>query len=167
MNGRAWMAAWLLAPFGALAISAAPLRADDPSSPEHRSEEMPRPKTRPLSSQDARLAVAMLGDAYDLLLELTHETYHTQPNIPVAATVIRKLQARMTELGWPQARFLAVNAIVMHPDHVPQDDFEKQSVLALRRSNRRIEKVVEGQLRVATVVPLAGNCSSCHWATSA
>jgi len=69
----------------------------------------------------------------------------------------------MNELGWPTARFLAVNTIVMHPDHVPRDDFERRSVQTLRSSDHRIEQVVGGQFRVTTVVPTGGSCFSCHW----
>jgi hypothetical protein len=119
-----------------------------------------------MTLDEARTAVAMLGDAYDLLLDETHEVYHTRPSVPVAATVIRKLQARMTELGWPRSRFLAVNAVVMHPDHVPHDEFEKRTVQAIRRGDERFEQVTSSQLRVSTVVPLGGSCSSCHWTPS-
>lgn len=106
----------------------------------------------------------MLDDAYQLLLEETHAAYPTRPGLPVAAAVVHKLQDRMRELGWPEARFLAVNAIVMHPDHLPQDAFERRAIQTLRRSNERFEEVVDGQLRVATVVPTSGSCFSCHWA---
>jgi hypothetical protein len=117
-----------------------------------------------MTPQEARTAIAMLDDAYHLILEETHATYHTRPNVPVAASVVRKVQERMTELGWPRAHFLAVNAVVMRPDHLPQDDFEKRAVRRLGRTDRRVEEVVDGQLRVATVVSTGGNCGSCHWA---
>jgi hypothetical protein len=105
----------------------------------------------------------MLDDAYQLILERTHAVYHTKPNEPVAAAMVRKLQARMNELGWPRARFVAVNALAMHPDHEPRDDFERQTVRALRSGDERVEQVVGGDLRVSTVVPLTGGCASCHW----
>lgn len=119
-----------------------------------------------MTLDEARTAVAMLGDAYDLLLEETHAIYHTRPNTPVAATMVRKVQARMKELGWPQSRFVAVNAIVMHPNHVAKDDFEKRTVQEFKRSTARREEVTDSQLRVATVIPLGGGCASCHWTGS-
>lgn len=178
MTGRYWIAACMLTTVGALAVSAAPgktpprrkTRAPRKATPPQRKPAVsPAPAagpTRAMSLDEARTAVAMLGDAYDLLLDETHEVYHTRPNVPVAATVIRKVQARMTELGWPRARFLAVNAVVMHPDHVPQDAFEKRTIQAIRRGDERFEQVTNNQLRVSTVVPLGGSCASCHWTPS-
>lgn len=121
--------------------------------------------THSMSLEAARAVVAMLDDAYQLLLQETHATYHTRPDVPVAAKVIREVQTRMNHLGWPEARFLAVNAIVMHPDHVARDDFERRAVQTLRRSDQRIEEVVDRQFRAATVVPTGGSCFSCHWTT--
>jgi len=178
MASRYWIAASLLTTVGALAVSAAPGPSPQRRKPRAtRKASVTKPRvakrtvvstgpTRAMSLEEARTAVAMLGDAYDLLLDETHEVYHTRPSVPVAATVVRKLQARMTELGWPRARFLAVNAVVMHPDHVPQDAFEKRTVQALRRGDERFEQVSDGQLRVSTVVPLGGSCASCHWTPS-
>ncbi len=120
-------------------------------------------ETRSMELDEARQAVEMLDDAYHLILEQTHATYHTRPNLPVAASVVRRVQAKMTELGWPRARFLAVNTIVMNPDHIPRDDFEQSALVRMRRSSERIDEVVDGKLRVATTVMLGRGCSSCHW----
>lgn len=170
MNRRFWIATCLLTSFAALAVSAAPRPAASRRKPVAPTKKKPAQQaataTRPMTPEEARTAVAMLGDAYDLILEEAHSIYHTRPNVPVAATVVRKVQAHMAKQGWPKARFLAVNAIVMHPDHVAKDDFERETVQTLKRSNERIEQVVEGNLRVATVVPLGGGCSSCHWTGS-
>jgi hypothetical protein len=165
MNARIWTATGLLMAFGAVVASAAP-RPAAPARKPRRAPTVPaapRVRTRAMTPQEARTAVAMLDDAYRLILEETHATYHTRPNQPVAAAVVRKLQERMNELGWPKARFLAVNAVVMHPDHVPRDDFERRAVQTLRGSDERVEQVVDGQLRVATVVSTGGSCFSCHW----
>lgn len=172
MKGRFWYSAALLSALGSLAVSAAPLQSKHRRTPPAK-KKSPAPAaasatsvTRSMTLDEARTAVAMLDDAYDLILEETHSIYHTRPSTPVAATVVRKLQARMTELGWPRSRFLAVNAVVMHPDHVPRDAFEKRTVQALRKGEERVEQVSDGKLRVTTVVPLGGGCGSCHWANT-
>jgi hypothetical protein len=166
MNGRIWIATALLTSAGALVASAAPRAAAPARKPRPARKVAAPATTRSMTPEQARTAVRMLGDAYDLILDETHATYHTKPSVPVAATVVRKLQAKMNALGWPRARFLAVNAVVMHPDHVPRDDFERLTVQTLRRGEDRVEQVVDGQLRVSTVVPLGGGCSSCHWTPS-
>jgi hypothetical protein len=171
MHRRFWFSAALVTALGSLAVSAAPRNVKRrPAKPARKTAPAKpaaaKPTTRAMTLAEARTAVAMLDDAYSLILEETHAIYHTRPSTPVAATVVRKLQTRMTELGWPRSRFLAVNAVVMHPDHVPRDAFEKQSVDALRRGDERTEQVSDGKLRVTSVVSLGGGCGSCHWATT-
>ena len=106
MTARFWIAAGLLSSLGTLAVSAAPskvpLRRKAPPVRPAARRQLPLknavsvdPGTRAMTLDEARTAVAMLGDAYDLLLEETHSVYHTRPSTPVAATVVRKLQARM------------------------------------------------------------------------
>ena len=167
MNGRIWTAMGMASLLVAVVAAAAPSRSERkkrPRSPVRAVEAVqPKPERPALTPEEARVAVAVLGDAYDLLLEEIHATYHTKPSVPVAATVLRKVQTKMAQLGWPQSRFLAVNAIVMHPDHVARDNFEKEAVQVLRKGDRQVEAVLDGQLRAARVVPLGGECSSCHW----
>jgi hypothetical protein len=69
----------------------------------------------------------------------------------------------MTEKGWPKSRFLAVNALVMNPEHRPEDAFERDAVTALRSGADRFEKVEAGRLRVASSLSLGGSCFRCHW----
>lgn len=122
------------------------------------------PASPPMSPEEARRTVAMLDDAYQITLHAVHDWYPTRTGQPVvAATVVRKLQERMAELGWPRSHFLAVNALVMNPDHRPRDSFEKDAITALRSGDERYEKVVGSNLRVATALPLGGGCFSCHW----
>jgi hypothetical protein len=135
-----------------------------PAAPKPARKAVQTPVEARLSLDEARVAVAILDDAYHLLLEEVHDTYTAKPGRPVAATVVRDLQKRMGDLGWPKSRFLAVNAIVMNPDHVARDDFERETVKTLKDTARRIETVEHGSLRIATPVSLGGSCFSCHWA---
>lgn len=123
------------------------------------------PPARPaLTEEEARLDAQMLEDAYRITLQTVHERYPTGTGQPVvAAAVIRQLQAKMTEKGWPKSRFLAVNALVMNPEHRPEDAFERDAVTALRRGDYRYEKIEGGRLRVASSLSLGGSCFRCHW----
>jgi hypothetical protein len=117
-----------------------------------------------LTEAEARLDAAMLEDAYRITLQTVHERYPTGTGQPVvAAAVVRQLQARMTARGWPKSRFLAVNALVMNPEHRPEDAFERDAVTALRSGADRFEKVEGGRLRVASSLSLGGSCFRCHW----
>src|SRR4051812_26767321 len=111
MKGAPWLAAGLLVSSGALAVSAAPRPTAARRKPSAALKAAAAPvqrtgavtPTRAMTPKEARTAVEMLDDAYHLILEKTHGTFHARPTQPVAATVVRKLQARMTELGWPRA----------------------------------------------------------------
>lgn len=124
----------------------------------------PTPARPALTEEEARLDAQMLEDAYRITLQTVHERYPTGTGQPVvAAAVVRQLQAKMTEKGWPKSRFLAVNALVMNPEHRPEDAFERDAVTALRSGADRFEKVEAGRLRVASSLSLGGSCFRCHW----
>lgn len=123
--------------------------------------------TAAMTAEEARRSVAMLDDAYQEILHAVHNWYPTKTGQPkVAASTVIELQKIMTEKGWPQSRFLAVNAVVMNPNHVPKDTFEKDAVAALKQGKDRHEAVLDGRLRVVTVLPTGGGCFSCHWTDS-
>jgi len=163
MNCRFWAIAWLVpALAGAAAATArgggrprvSRAKAPAPAIPEGRGR---------LTLEEARQRVALLDDAYHLLLEEVHHAYPVKSGRPVAATVIRRLQQRMGELGWPRSRFLAVNGVLMNLDHLPKDEFERRVVVAMKSGSRHVEQVERGTLRAATFVSLGGSCFSCHW----
>lgn len=116
-----------------------------------------------MTVEEARTTVRLMDDAYQTILRQVHESYPTQPGRPVAASLVKDLQKEMSDRGWTNSRFLAVNAIVMNPDHRARDPFEQKAVEALARGEERYESLEGGNLRVATVVPLGFGCGSCHW----
>src|SRR3954451_11818808 len=64
---------------------------------------------------------------------------------------------------WPQTRWLSTTGRPFNPDANPKDAFEREAVAALKKGNPRFEKVVDGKLRVATLVPLVDKtCGMCH-----
>ncbi len=110
------------------------------------------------------MAVEMLNDAYQITLEEIHRWYPVRTGQPIVAAVpLRKLQEIMSKKGWPQSRFLAVNGVLMNPDHRPVDAFEKQAVRELTAGADRTEAISAGRLRVTKAISLQGGCRSCHW----
>jgi hypothetical protein len=131
----------------------------------------PRPRKAAVASrpdatavEEARRKVAMLNDAYQILVQEIHAWYPNKTGQPIVAAVpVRDLQEVMTRKGWPASRFLGVTGPVMNPDHRPKDDFERKAVAAIRAGKDRYEEITPERLRVATVVPLEGGCFTCHW----
>lgn len=111
----------------------------------------------------ARQTVAMLNDLYVTAVVLTHGTYVKDRGTTAAAVVARKLFSAMKEKGWPETRWLSATGRPFNPDASPRDAFERDAVVALKRGEARFERVEEGQLRVATLVPLVDkSCQMCH-----
>lgn len=118
---------------------------------------------RAYTPDEARRAVALLDDAYSLILHEVHDTYPTKPGRPVAATIVRDLQKTMTDRGWPSSHFLAVNAIIMNPAHQARDEWERRAVSDMKSGKLRLEEEKPNEYRATTMVSLRGGCTSCHW----
>ncbi len=124
-------------------------------------EEPVAPKKMTL--EQARRTVSMLNDLYVNSVVVTHSTYVKDPGTPAAAVVARKVFEAMAEKGWPKTRWLSTTGRQFNPDAKPKDQFEKDAVVALKKGQARFERVENGQLRVATLIPLVDkSCQMCH-----
>jgi hypothetical protein len=151
MNLRFLIPTILAATFaGVLAASA---RAEDPAPV----------KPVKMSLAQARQTVAMLNDLYVTTVVLTHGTYVKDKGATAAAAVARKVFVEMAKKGWPETRWLSTTGRPFNPDASPKDAFEKDAVVALAKGQPRFERVENGTLRVATLVPLVDkSCLMCH-----
>ncbi|HEU4752597.1 MAG TPA: DUF3365 domain-containing protein [Armatimonadota bacterium] len=122
--------------------------------------------TRPMTLEEARTTVTLLDDAYNLLLQEVHAWYPNRTGQPiVAATTVRKIQEQMVRKGWPRSHFLAVNTLLMNPDHQAREAFDKAAVRKIAAGEARYEQIEGDRVRIATEVPLTGGCTSCHWSS--
>ncbi len=120
-------------------------------------------KQTPMSLAQARQTVAMLNDLYVTAVVGIHSTYVKDAGTPAAALVARQVFKAMDEKGWAQTRWLSTTGRPFNPDANPADDFERSAVAALKKGTARFEKVVNGELRVATLIPLVDkSCAMCH-----
>lgn len=116
-----------------------------------------------MSLKQARQTVDMLNDLYVNSVVLTHSTYVKDAQTVPAAAVARKVFAAMTKKGWPETRWISTTGRPFNPDSQPKDAFEKAAVAALKTGKARFEKVEDGKLRVATLIPLVdASCQTCH-----
>lgn len=126
-----------------------------------RAAEKPAPVKMPLDQ--ARRTVDMLNDLYVNSVVLTHNTYVKDRGNVAAAVVARQVFKAMADKGWPQTRWLNTTGRPFNPDSNPKDAFERDAVAALKKGQARFERVENGQLRVATLVPLVDkSCATCH-----
>jgi hypothetical protein len=126
-----------------------------------RAAETPAPVKMPLDQ--ARRTVAMLNDAYVNAVVVTHTTYVKDRATPAAASMARQVFRAMEEKGWPRTRWLSTTGRPFNPDANPKDAFERDAVAALKKGQARFERVENGTLRVATLIPLVDkSCQMCH-----
>jgi hypothetical protein len=128
-----------------------------------RSQAAENPPPVRMSLEQARQTVSMLNDLYVTSVVGIHGTYVKDRSIPAAAVVARQVFKAMAEKGWPQTRWLNTTGRPFNPDSNPKDQFERDAVAALKKGQARFERVENGQLRVATLVPLVdASCQMCH-----
>ena len=126
-------------------------------------EEPPTPKPVKMSLAQARQSVALLNDVYVNGVVLTHGTYFKDRGSVAAATVARQVFAAMAKKGWPETRWLGTTGRPLNPENNPRDAFERDAIAALKKGRERFERVEDGKLRVATLVPLLEpSCQTCH-----
>jgi hypothetical protein len=126
-------------------------------------EEEKPPETVRMPLDQARRAVSMLNDLYANSVVLTHRTYVKDRSSVAAAMVTRRVFRSMAERGWPETRWLSTTGRPFNADANPRDAFERDAVAALKKGDRRFERVEDGKLRVATLIPLADpSCLMCH-----
>src|SRR5438105_4231490 len=131
-------AAAAAAPRSARKVPAAPPAAPKPAP----AAQTPEPGIAPMTREQARTTIRMLDDVYQITLQEVHQKFPPGTGQPVAAaTVVRLVQAKMGERGWPQSRFLGVSGILMNPDHRPKDAFEHAAVEAIRDGKEWYETV--------------------------
>jgi hypothetical protein len=120
-----------------------------------------KPVAMPLAQ--ARQTVAMLNDLYVTSVVTTHGTYVKDKSITPAATVARHVFESMAQKGWPQTRWLSTTGRPFNPANNPRDAFERDAVVALKKGQPRVERIENGRLRVATLVPIVDkSCLMCH-----
>ena len=123
-------------------------------------EAKPPPK---YTLKEARQTVDMLNDLYVTAVVGIHGTYVKDKGTPAAAVVARSVFKSMAEKGWPQTRWLSNTGKPFNPDANPKDQFEKDAAAALKTGKAKFERVENGKLRVATLVPIVDkSCLMCH-----
>jgi hypothetical protein len=120
-----------------------------------------KPVKMPL--EQARSTVAMLNDLYVNTIVQTHTTYVKDRGSVAAAAVARKVFEAMAKKGWPQTRWISTTGRPFNPDANPKDAFERDAAAALKKGEARFERVEDGKLRVATLIPVVDkSCLMCH-----
>jgi hypothetical protein len=128
-----------------------------------QAEEAPAAPAGGMSLSQARRSVSMLNDLYVNAVVLTHGTYVKDSGSAAAAAVARRVFEGMAKRGWPETRWLSTTGRPFNPAHNPRDAFERDAVAALKKGRARFERIEDGQLRVATLVPMVDpSCLMCH-----
>jgi hypothetical protein len=115
----------------------------------------------------ARKQVQMLDDLYKTAIVLITENYVKEDSDLAAGAAFQALFKAMKDKGYHEVRLLDATGEPYNEKNMPQDDFEKAAIKALKGGAATHEAVVEnnGQryLRVATPIPVVmKKCTMCH-----
>jgi hypothetical protein len=157
-----WVAAVMAAGVVGLASGTRPAGADDKKG----SDKASAPDKAAL--ERARLEVKMLDDLYKIAVVKITEVYVGQQGEIPAALAAAEIFHAMKQKGWHNARLVDASGKPKRKANLPETDFEKKSVEAMRSGKTYYEEVgtdKDGKplLRAATVVPaVMKECAACH-----
>ncbi len=114
-----------------------------------------------------RKLVQMLDDLYKNAIVLITTHYVNEKSDLPAGEAFKALFATMREKGWHEVRLLDATGDPIVDDNLPQDDFERDAIRAIKSGKPYYERVVtrDGQpyLRAATAIPVVmTKCTLCH-----
>jgi len=114
-----------------------------------------------------RKQVRMLDDLYKTTLVLITTHYVNSDSDLAAGSAAKALFAVMKEKGWHEVRLVDATGKPIMEENLPQDDFEKDAIKALKGGKPYYDQIVDGKdgryLRAATIVPVVmEKCTMCH-----
>jgi hypothetical protein len=115
----------------------------------------------------ARKQVQVLDDIYKSAIVIITEHYVEEDSDLAAGAAFQKLFDVVKKKGYHEVRLLDATGEPYEKKNLPQDDFEKEAVAALKAGKQSPEKIVEKDgkrfLRVATPIPVVmKKCVMCH-----
>jgi Protein of unknown function (DUF3365) len=117
----------------------------------------------PVSVAEARRQAILLHAAMHTSLQLVHhELYREDEGLPLPAAVFNDVFAELSREQGVVLRWLAVEGVAMNSDHSPQNQFERDSVDALKAGKTSVETFDSGVYRRAARITLTNACLKCH-----
>ena len=117
--------------------------------------------------QRTRKQVKMLDLIYKNSIVLITKEYVNDEEVMPAGTAFKKVFEAAEKGGFHKVRLLDATGEAYNDDNLPNDDFEKAAIDALKKGSAWYEKEVEKDgarvLRVATPIPVVmKKCVMCH-----
>lgn len=114
-----------------------------------------------------RKQVRMLDDLYKTAVVLITKHYVNSESDLAAGVAAKAIFTTMKEKGWHEVRLVDATGKPIMEENLPQDDFEKDAIKALKSGKPYYDQIVEGKdgryLRAATIVPVVmDKCTMCH-----
>lgn len=115
----------------------------------------------------AREEVKMLDDLYKTAVVKITQVYVGQQGEVPAALAAMEIFEEMKKKGWHNARLVDASGKPKRKANLPQTEFEKKAVAAMKEGKPYFEEVGEENgkpvFRAATVVPaVTKECAACH-----
>jgi hypothetical protein len=150
-----WLAALACVVGVSVSESRGPARAADAKAPDKAAVDRTREQ------------VKMLDDLYKTAVVKITKVYVGQQGEVPAALAAMEIFEEMKKKGWHNARLVDASGKPKRKANLPQTDFEKKAVAAMKEGKTYVEEVGEENgkpvFRAATVVPaVMKECAVCH-----
>ena len=134
-------------------------RPDDGSASESSSETV----TPASTAAEARSRATLLYETIDGTLQVVHRDFFNDEDshlIPSAS--LEDVFEELVENHDVKLKWLVVDTDVVNVDHLPEDEFERSAVAALKSGESQFEAVEADRYRFAGPIRLASQCLKCH-----
>ncbi|TWU10457.1 c-type heme family protein [Allorhodopirellula heiligendammensis] len=119
--------------------------------------------SRPTTVAEAHGRARLLHELIHGTLQVVHRDYFDEDNpSAIPSGSLEDVFAELEETYQVKLKWLIVETDNLNVDHLPQDEFERAAVKALRADAPRYEEVQEDRYRFAGPIRLASQCLKCH-----
>jgi hypothetical protein len=135
--------------------------ADESIAPKPGSDS--RQNNSPLTVDEARRQAQLLHTTIHSSLRVVHDRYYREDEaLPIPAAAMGEIFKDIESAEDVKLRWLAVEGQAMNTDHVAQDSFETEAVVALKSGKPFHEEATGHTFRRAAPITLSNHCLKCH-----
>ncbi len=121
------------------------------------------PAVSPAAIAAARRQAELLHASIHSTLQLVHDRYYREDEgLPIPAAILSEVFEELSRQQHVKLRWLVVEGQAMNTDHLPQDDFERAAVKALKAGRPFLDTVSGDTYLRAAPIRLSNHCLKCH-----
>lgn len=119
--------------------------------------------TPPSTTAEARSRAELLYETIHGTLQVVHrDFFNDEDSHKIPSASLEDVFSELAENYDVKLKWLVVDTDVVNVDHLPEDEFERSAVAALKSGESLFEAVEADRYRFAGPIRLASQCLKCH-----